>query len=199
VDASELARRFEEEALPRIRRMVSETERFLYLIAWLNTTLEREGLGRVVIVGGFAVEVLTGSTYRTFDVDIVVEGGGARELVEGFLAEISKPRRGRVFLPRLRALASKGIDIVGTSYDRPKPPIRVRVDGLRAYVEACEELILTYLSAWKFWESLEDRDKVYALVAVHWGRIDRSYVVERAREEGVHDLLVKVLRDLSYG
>jgi len=41
VDASELARRFEEEALPRIRRMVSETERFLYLIAWLNTALER--------------------------------------------------------------------------------------------------------------------------------------------------------------
>ena len=34
MDASELARRFEEEALPRIRRMVSETERFLYLIAW---------------------------------------------------------------------------------------------------------------------------------------------------------------------
>ncbi len=198
MNVSELVREFEEEVLPYLRRIVSETERFLYFIAWLNTKFEQMKLGRIVIVGGFAVEVLTGSTYRTYDIDIIVEGERARDIVERFLTEISKPRKERIFLLKFQALASKGIDIVGTLYDKFKRPIKVKIDNLHAYIEACEELILTYLSAWKFWESLEDRDKVYALIKVYWKRIDRDYVVRKSKEGSFYDLLVKVLRDLGY-
>lgn len=199
MDVDELVKLFEEKVLPYLKKMIDETERFLYFIAWLNTVLERRSLGRIIVVGGFAVEVLTGSTYRTYDIDIIVEGEKARDLIEKFLSRISEPRRSRIFLPKFYALASKGIDIVGTLYDKIKEPIKVRIGEVYAYIEACEELILTYLSGWKFWESLEDRDKVYALIKVYWGRIDKEYVIMMSKKYNVYDLLTKVLRDLGYG
>ena len=198
MSVDELVRDFEERILPYLKRVVDETERFLYFIAWLNTIIEKMRLGRIIIVGGFAVEVLTGSTYRTYDIDIIVEGKKAKVFIEEFLMKISKPRKGRIFLPKFYALASKGIDIVGILYDKVKEPIKVKVEEVYVYIEACEELILTYLSGWKFWESLEDRDKVYALIKVYWNKIDREYVIKKSKEYNLYDLLIKVLRDLGY-
>ncbi len=63
-----------EEARQLISRLsgIDDTEATLRFLAWLNTVALRYG-GRVVITGGFAVEVYSGRAYRTLDVDIVVE------------------------------------------------------------------------------------------------------------------------------
>jgi hypothetical protein len=61
----------------------NETERFLCFLSWLNEKLERKGLGRIIVVGGFAAEIYSGRAYRTGDVDIiVVDRGGFVHLVE---------------------------------------------------------------------------------------------------------------------
>jgi len=192
-----LVEEFEGEVVLRLASIPSETERYLYFMAWLNTKLEEHNLGRIIIVGGFAVEVLTGATYRTLDIDIIVEGVQARSITESFLTHISKPKTSRVFLPKLRAIANKGIDIVGTSYSKTMKPMKLRINNLTVYVEACEELILTYLTGWKYWESLEDRDKVYALIKVYWDKVNRGYVLEEAKEKEVLDKLKEVLEDLG--
>lgn len=186
---------FNEKIAPRLKEIAQDTERFLYFIAWLNTRLESWSRGRIILVGGFAVEILTGATYRTLDVDIIVEG--SKDLVEEFLKRISEPRTSRVFVPKLRALANKGIDIVGSAYSKVKEPIRIEINEYYVYMEPCEELILTYLSAWKFWGSLEDRDKVYALVKVYWNRIDRSYILKEAAKRNTEDKLKEILSDLG--
>ncbi|RLE54968.1 MAG: hypothetical protein DRJ40_09465 [Thermoprotei archaeon] len=193
-----LVSKFSSEVVPVLERIPSDTDRFLYFIAWLSSELEGRGLGRIVIVGGFAVEVLTQSTYRTLDVDIVVEGPGI-DVVKRFLELLSHARSGRVFVLRLSALARKGIDVVGSSYRKPRDPIALRVDDYRVYIEPPEELIVTYLCAWKYWRSLGDRDKVLILLGVYWDRIDREYLVERCRVEGVEDKLFEALRVLGYG
>jgi len=56
------------ELLSRISELKgSETDRFLKFLAILNTLLEDKGLGRIIIVGGFAVELYSGRSYRTGD------------------------------------------------------------------------------------------------------------------------------------
>ncbi len=187
-----------DEVIRRAKSIGSETHRFLYLISWMNVVLEHEGAGRIILVGGFAVEVLTGSTYRTLDIDIIVEGVVARHALEEFFKRTSEAC-GRTYLLREILFSSKGIDIVGTSYSKRKRPIKLFVNEEYIYMEPPEELIITYLSAWKYWESLEDRDKVYALVSVLWEKIDKQYVIKRAKEEKVLDFLQTVLKDLGIG
>ncbi|BBG27904.1 hypothetical protein IC007_2459 [Sulfuracidifex tepidarius] len=135
----------------------SETDRFLKFFAILNTLLEEKKLGRI-LVGGFAAEIYSGRGYRTGDVDIIIEGG-AGDLVKQVLKEISD-RGLRIYLPKIREISEKGIDIVGDVYTKRKPPIRMQVDSsYYVYILPPEEVIITYLEAWKFWNSTEDRIK----------------------------------------
>jgi len=179
---------FEEEILPRLKEITEETKRYLYLIAWLNTKLEGRGIGRIIITGGFAVEVYTGRIYRTMDVDVIVEGINAGDLVERFLKKFSE-KIARGFLPRYELLQLKSIDMVSVVYGRKIQPTKLVVEDFHVYVEPVEELVITYLAGWKFWESTEDRDKAYWLYALWSERIDHEYLESRAVEEGVYDYL----------
>jgi hypothetical protein len=185
---------FEKEILPRLKEITEETKRYLYLIAWLNTKLEGGGLGRIIITGGFAVEVYTGRIYRTMDVDVIVEGINAGSLVERFLEKFSE-KIARGFLPKYELLQLKSIEVVSVVYGRKSQPTKLVVGDFHVYVEPVEELVITYLAGWKFWESTEDRDKAYWLYALWSERIDHEYLESRAVEEGVYDYL-KALQDM---
>ena len=186
--ALRLYRELVETLLPRLRGVRDETRRFLLLLAWLNTRLEELGLGRVVVTGGFAVEVYTGRVYRTMDVDVIVEGRGALRVTEKLLSMVSE-LIGRGYLPREEALCLKSIDIVSTLYDRGAAPVKILVDGYYVYMEPPEELVVRYLAGWKFWGSREDRDKALWVYTVWRDRLDHEYLWQRAREEGVEDRL----------
>ena len=185
---------FEKEILPKLKEITEETKRYLYLIAWLNTKLEGGGLGRIIITGGFAVEVYTGRIYRTMDVDVIVEGINAGSLVERFLEKFSE-KIARGFLPKYELLQLKSIEVVSVVYGRKSQPTKLVVGDFHVYVEPVEELVITYLAGWKFWESTEDRDKAYWLYALWRERIDHEYLESRAVEEGVYDYL-RALQDM---
>ncbi len=171
----------------KLKELRDDTSRFLLFIAWLNSFLESRSMGRIIVVGGFAVEVYTGSSYRTLDVDIVVENSKAYSIVKSFLEKISEERSSRVYFPLLPVLASKAIDIVGTMYSGRRRPVRVEVDDYHVYVEAPEELLVKYLAAWKYWGSSEDRDKAILLAKTLYDKLDVEYINVRAKEEGVED------------
>jgi hypothetical protein len=185
---------FEKEILPRLKEITEETKRYLYLIAWLNTKLEGGGLGRIIITGGFAVEVYTGRIYRTMDVDVIVEGINAGSLVERFLEKFSE-KIARGFLPKYELLQLKSIEVVSVVYGRKSQPTKLVVGDFHVYVEPVEELVITYLVGWRFRESTEDRDKAYWLYALWRERIDHEYLESRAVEEGVYDYL-RALQDM---
>jgi len=107
----ELLEEFNTSVLRELESEADEARRYLKLFAWLNTRLEEKGIGRIVITGGFAVEIYTGRVYRTMDVDIVVEGAGAARIVEEFLKRIGE-KIGRGYLPYPEAISAKSIDIV---------------------------------------------------------------------------------------
>ncbi len=193
----DLLSEFNSTVLNTVRSIVDETSRFLFLMAWLNTRIENWGFGRIII-GGFAVEFYTGSTYRTLDVDLIVEGGDAMKIIQCFFDRISE-KPCKAYLPYFDAISSKGIDIVGFVYDKTKNSVKVNINGYYVYVEAPEELIVKYLYAWKYWRSEVDRDKVLALIAVLWDKVDRNYVLMRAEEERVKDKLEEALSLLEVG
>jgi len=193
--AEEALREFLESVLPRLRQVAEETRRFLYFIAWLNTFAESRGLGRVVVTGGFAVEVYTARVHRTMDVDIIAEGRAA-EFLERFLTRFSE-RIGRGFLPSYDVLSLKSVDIVSSVYTRRREPTVLEVEGLRVYLDPVEDLVATYLAGWKFWGSTEDRDKALWLLAAWLDRLDRRYLEELCREHGVADKLEELLEILE--
>ncbi|MEM4554179.1 MAG: hypothetical protein QXI86_08150 [Ignisphaera sp.] len=187
--AVEMYRVFHSDILPKLIQIADEGKRYLYFLAWLNRELAVRNLGRIILTGGFAVEIYTGRVYRTMDVDIIVEGVGAKEVVELFLKMFSE-NIGRGYLPRYEILQLKSIDIVSTVYTKPVQPTKIEIDEhYTIYVEPVEELIVTYLAGWKFWSATEDRDKALWLYMVWRDRVDLGYLEKRAREENVYDYL----------
>lgn len=184
----ELYKKFEAGVLPKLLEIPEETKRYLYFLSWLNKELEERGWGRIVVTGGFAVEVYTGRIYRTMDVDIIVEGVNVTKLVESFLAKFSE-RIGRGYLPKYEILQLKSIDIVSSTYGRKVQPTKLLVGNLHVYLEPIEELITTYLAGWKYWSATEDRDKALWLYIAWRDRLDEDYLNKRSREEGVEDYL----------
>ena len=191
---SEMLRVFEDKILPRLISISEETKRYLLFTAWLNSFLEEQGLGRVIITGGFAVEVYTGRVYRTMDVDIIVEGSS--RLIEEFMEKFSE-RIGRGYLPLYDVLSLKSIDIVSTAYTRRRSPVRMIVEEFYVYLDPVEDLVAVYLEGWKYWGSTEDRDKALWLLYVWSSRIDWSYLEEVCREKGVLDKLMELKQLLS--
>ena len=148
-------------------------------------------MGRIIVTGGFAVEVYTGRTHRTLDVDIIVEGEDASRIVEDFLRLFSE-KVGRGYLPYYEALTVKSIDIVSTKYSRIIQPTILDVDGRRIYLDPPEELIVTYLAGWKFWDSSEDRDKALWLYIVWSNKLDKKILGKLADLRDVYDKLVEL-------
>lgn len=169
----------------------NETDRILKFLAILNTLLEEKKEGRIIIVGGFAAELYSGRAYRTMDVDIIIEGN--QELVKSLLERISD-RGLRVYLPKIKEISDKAIDVVSNVYNGgKKQPIKIIVDEkYHVYVIPPEEIILTYLSAWKFWESIEDRNKAVLIFCSQKELLDMNYIEEEATKRNVKDFLIKL-------
>ncbi len=180
-------RRFTDDILPALREEGDETKRYLKLMAWLNTEFERRGLGRIIITGGFAVEIYSGRVYRTMDVDVIAEGK-ACEVLEAMLSRIGE-RIGRGYLLKDEVFELKSIDIVSGVYNRELEPVKLQVNSHYIYLDPPEELIVTYLSGWKYWEATEDRDKALWLLAATKPILNEEILKKIARERGVWDEL----------
>jgi hypothetical protein len=179
------------ELLSRIGELKgSETDRFLKFLAILNTLTEERHLGRIIIVGGFAAEIYSGRSYRTGDVDIIIEGE-AENLVRQVLKKISDFGL-RVYLPKIREISEKGIDIVNNVYNKHKPPLKLQVDSYHVYIIPPEEVVLTYLEAWKFWNSTEDRNKAVLVYCAQRDVMDINYINSESEKRGVKDFFEKI-------
>ena len=156
------------EAARRAHRLARVEDRFALVLAVLNRGLEEEGLGRIIVVGGFALELLVGGAMRTLDIDIVVEGYEAAHVVEEVLRRLGRGAEASARGPILPlGDAEKAIDLVATTYRAEFPPIRVTVPGAGwFYIEAPEQLTIHYLREWLYRGSKEAKHRVILLVGV---------------------------------
>jgi len=173
-----------------------ETRKFMVFLSSLNTFLEENKLGRIIIVGGFAAEIYTGRGYRTADVDIIVEGNFAEKFVCEVLERIGYVREARVYIQDFGELVEKAIDIVGTMYDRPMKPIKwkISIDNFYVYIIPPEEIIISSLASAKFWNVGIDFERAAMIYYAQKDNIDHSYLIKRAREENVEDTLNEIFK-----
>ncbi|MCD6084017.1 MAG: hypothetical protein J7J20_00590 [Desulfurococcales archaeon] len=187
---NKLVSEFSRDILKELRSIPSETNRFLYFLAWLNTKLEEWRLGRIVIVRGFSVEFYTRASIRTIDVDVVILGSStATAVVRRFLDAVGSIHEGRVYvLAPLRHLLSKAIDLVDDNLANRRLVV-VEIGGYRVYIQSPEDTLVYTLNAWKFWKSSEDELRARVLVEVLKNKLNEDYLCCRAEEEGVIDKL----------
>ncbi len=164
-------------------------EPFLLFLAIINNFLEKRKLGRVIIVGGYAVELYSGSGYTTGDIDIIVENNA--DIVRDAL-DIIAPRDTRVWFLEKLGLVAKAIDIVGTLYNKPKKPMVLQVEKMAVYIEPPEETIISCLNACVYWKSDLDCEKAAMVISAQKNKLDWNYLHKRARQEDIESKLLEI-------
>ena len=168
------------------------------VLAEANRFLEERGLGRIVVTGGFAVELLTGGAARTLDVDIVPEGYCAARVLEEALRLLAEklPASARGPVVPIPG-AEKALDLLAPSGPRRFPPLRVEVPGRGwFYLEAPEELALRYLREHVYWGTEESRRRLILLLGALGPEMRLEELRRAAREEDeqLHRKLEEILK-----
>ncbi|GAB6946553.1 hypothetical protein JCM16161A_06830 [Vulcanisaeta sp. JCM 16161] len=183
-------------ALMAIKVDGGQGDSLLSFLARVNGRLESEGVGRVVIVGGFAAELYSGGVYRTGDIDVIIDSRNserAMDILYEELSHINARREGRVWVSDHFGVLA--LDVVGVTYVGRVKMLRVG-DG-HIYVESPEDNVVTSLNACVYWSSDADCERAAAVLAAQWGNVDWNYLIDRARREGVLDKLNELKRAIG--
>ena len=68
----------------------------------------------------------------------------------------------------------------------------ITVDDMKVYIIGIEDLIIDRLNAFVWWKSEEDGKWAKQLMALHEKEIDKKYLLQRAKKEGVAEALEKI-------
>lgn len=148
--------------------------------------LYSSGKDRPILVGGAAVELLTGGAYVTGDLDFVgsVPPAIGQELEQaGFTREGRHwfHEEGRVFLEFPSAVLGTGEEAGERDFD-----------GVTVLIVSPEDLIVDRLSAWLHWGSAIDGVNAYLLYRAVHDELDIKRLKNRSNNEGVDTALVSV-------
>jgi hypothetical protein len=161
----------------------------LGFLAELNEEVKRRGLGRVVIVGGFAVELYSGGAYRTGDIDFVIDTPRVKEAQRVF-EELTTKRGWRKVSRVYEGPGALYLDLVGYTYTgRVK---ELHICGGSVYVQSPEDAIVSSLNACVYWESPADCERAAAVLSAQREHIDWGYLLELARRNGVDKKLEEI-------
>jgi hypothetical protein len=171
----------------KLRKIDNDFKRRLYFAGILTKYLGKKKI-MPVVVGGHAVEFYTLGSYTTGDIDIV--SGGQSEIVK-LLGLWGFKKIGRLWIHPENDIE---IDIVGSSLkgDDYSKLSEVTVEDLKVYIIGIEDLIIDRLNAAVHWKSREDERWAEQLAKIHWGEIDKEYIGERSKKEGVAAVWEKI-------
>ncbi len=183
-----LINEFEENVKDKLLKISDDSIRILYFLAWLNSFLEKHGLGRIYIVRGFAVEFYTAASIRTFDVDINIVSNKVN-VIRRFL-EMLGERIGRGYDLSLIKLI-KPIEIVPNTEIRDF--IRITINDYWVYIWSLEATLVYLLAAWKYWNSEYDMYRALILWRIRGKDMSIDKLCRLAENMDVADYLSKLI------
>lgn len=174
----------------RLRTILSLTrrpERTAALAQWLQGLYPGEE-DRPVLVGGAAVELLTGSAYVTEDLDFVgtIPSSVACALEEAKFGQLGRHwihQEARVYFAFHGRTLLMGEEAVELPFGR-----------CRVLMVSPEDLLVDRLSAWRHCESPVHGVQAYLLYHAAHGPMDIGRLRERAAQENVEPALESVVR-----
>jgi len=153
------------------------------IAAWVQSLFPKENLVPV-LVGGAAVEILTGGAYTTGDLDFV---GSVPPSVRDILEENGFKRSGRHWI---HEGAEIFLEFPGDALDPTEKSIRYEAFGYDLVLVSLEDLLVDRLGAWAYWKSGVYGANAFLLYRICRNEIDDDRLTRRAREAGFEPALV---------
>ena len=152
-------------------------QRTAAIVAWVQG-LFAEGEQVPVLVGGAAVEILTGGAYTTGDFDFV---GSVPTTVRNTLEENDFKKSGRHWI---HEEAQIFLEFPGDALDPKERQFRCGLYGYDLLLVSIEDLLVDRLGAWDYWKSGVDGANAFLLLRACRNEIDEERLSRRARDEG---------------
>ena len=177
----------EKTILVELKKEKNDLKKKMLLLGFLSDELSKSA-AFLFLVGGQAVETYTAGQFTTGDVDVTTTH---REATENLLRRLGFKKEGMVWLNEKLAIA---VHIVGSYPSRTEKVRSLEVGAYTVRIVGVEELIIDRLKAAKFWKSGRDSEQAAVLFDGFRKSIDVDYLVRRASEEKVDDILRKIRR-----
>lgn len=161
-------------------------QRTAAIAAWVQGLFSMENQVPV-LVGGAAVEILTGGAYTTGDFDFV---GYVPASVRRILEASGFKRSGRHWI---HEKAEIFLEFPGDALDPDERAVRREAFGYVLVLISVEDLLVDRLGAWAYWKSGVDGANALLLYRACRNEIDDDRLTRRAREAGF-DLALDALR-----
>ena len=157
-------------------------QRTAAITAWVQGLFSKENQVPV-LVGGAAVELLTGGAYTTGDLDFV---GSVPASVRRDLEASGFKRSGRHWI---HDQAEIFLEFPGESLAPEEKAVRREVFGFEVVLVSVEDLLVDRLGAWAYWKSGIDGANAFLLYRTCRQEIDGDRLNLRAREAGFEEAL----------
>jgi hypothetical protein len=164
-----------------IFRLPDGLERTARLVAWVQSLFG--GKETPVLVGGAAVELLTGGAYTTGDLDLV--GTVSPAVADALVAE-GFARSGRHWV---HERAQVFLEFPSSALAEGEKAVLLRVAGCDLLAISPEDLMAERLAAWKHWRSMVDGVNAWLLLRAQRAVLDQRRLVERCRAHDAGDAL----------
>jgi hypothetical protein len=161
-------------------------QRTAAIAAWVQGLFSKE-FQVPVLVGGAAVEIMTGGAYTTGDLDFV---GLVPATVRRDLEACGFKRSGRHWIHHQAEIF---LEFPGDALAPGERSVRREVFGFEVVLVSVEDLLVDRLGAWAYWKSGVDGANAFLLYRTCRNEIDENRLTSRAREVGFESAL-KALR-----
>ena len=152
-------------------------QRTAAIAAWVQSLFADENQVPV-LVGGAAVEVLTGGAYTTGDLDFV---GFVPAAVRRVLKSSGFEKSGRHWI---NEDAEIFLEFPGDALGPEERAVRLEVFGFDLILVSLEDLLVDRLGAWSYWKSGVDGANAFLLYRTRRDEINNARLTRRAREAG---------------
>ncbi|HKU49565.1 MAG TPA: hypothetical protein VJP79_06420, partial [Nitrososphaera sp.] len=173
------------------KELIQETDLFkrrINFLAFFTMKLKENGAD-AILVGGEAIDVYTGGTFATSDIDLVVDDKTVAErLLNRF--GFGKEANGLWLNKDLNIV----IQVITESYSGDTRKVRkFKIKEFELKVAAPEDLIQNRLYSAKFWKSNPqlDLEQSIALLTLFEGSIDNEYLDKIAKKNDIEDYLAE--------
>ena len=179
------------------KELIQETDLFkrrINFLAFFTMKLKENGAD-AILVGGEAIDVYTGGTFATSDIDLVVDDKTVAErLLNRF--GFGKEANGLWLNKDLNIV----IQVITESYSGDTRKVRkFKIKEFELKVAAPEDLIQNRLYSAKFWKSNPqlDLEQSIALLTLFEGSIDNEYLDKIAKKNDIEDYLAEARKFAS--
>ncbi len=182
---------------PEYRQLKEEKDqlkRKLLFLGFFSEKLKEKGVN-AVIVGGEAIDIWTGGTFASADIDLLVQ---SKKITEKLLNKFGFEKQANTLW--LNMDLATVIHVIESSFSGDTSKLKkMKIGKYEIQIASPEYLIKDRLCSYKFWKEnpQSDMEKTVALLRIFSDSIDNSYLDELAKENDIEDVLAEARKYAS--